>query len=362
MRELSENERELLAIVWRAGRMPRSDVNRHTRLAQQSVHRLLDGLREARMLSFGEAGIRGRGKPSPSVEIDGSHHTTVGLAINAEGMRYCVADLRGTPLVQGQLEAEPNDRPAVLAELERLLAGWRAGLLAGRNLIGMGLACQGYRTGPDDVFQPIKRLSSWRDVPLEALFRDRFGLPAFVENNASSSVVAEHFFGGGGGHDCFAYLSFNYGFGSGLMWQRRVFVGAHGNAGEMGPLFTEAQKPVRPALSGLIARLRAEGLQIATPAELARDFRPDWPGVRDWLEEIGPQMQLTVRALKAVADPGAIFFGGDAPAALRAMLIDVAGRGFGREASPSPLLLPSGIEGDASHLGAAFLPLHRQIY
>src|SRR5690606_29815013 len=92
LRDLSDNEREVLAIVWRAGRLPRADVARHTRLAQQSVHRILQGLSDERFLRFGEPEIRGRGQPSPTVEIDPSYFTTVGVAINSEAVRYCLAD------------------------------------------------------------------------------------------------------------------------------------------------------------------------------------------------------------------------------------------------------------------------------
>ena len=362
MVDLSENERELLSIVWSRGPLARSEIVTHTKLTQQSVHRLLEGLREKRLLSFGEAEIRGRGKPSPMVAIDTASHVSAGIAINGNEIRYCIADLKGTPLEQRVLTADPNDRDAVIERLHAEILHWRQSQPGALPLIGIGVAVQGYRTGPGDQFHPTRRLSNWRGIPIEALIRDRFGVPTFVENNASSSATAEHFLGGGSAYDCFAYLSFNYGFGVGLMSQRRVFLGQHGNAGEIGPLFTEEQKPHRPALNGLITRLNENGVPIGSLDQLVREFRADWPGIESWLQEIRPLMQLTIRALKAIADPGAIFFGGDAPPELRARLIEVASSAFGRELSPNPKLLPSGIEGDAAHLGAAFLPLHKQLY
>lgn len=366
LRTLSENEREVLAIIWRAGSIARSDVARHTRLAQQSVHRILQGLVEERLLRFGEPEIRGRGQPSPTVEIDPSYFTTVGIAINSEGVRYCLADLRGKLLLHGELEAHPSDREAVLSALEQRFDCWHSTLLQDRRLLGLGVSLQGYRTsaptGRTDRLQPSRRLSIWRETPPLALFEARFGLPCFTENNATSSAVAEHFLGHGSNYDCFAYLSFNQGFGGGLMFQRNVFLGHHGNAGEIGTLFTDAQKPLRPALIGLMERQRAAGMRIETMRDFLRHFSPDDPVVKNWLTEITPQLQLAIRALKAVADPGAIFFGGDAPQALRQMLIEAAKTSFGSENSPNPQLLLSGIEGDAAHLGAAYLPLHRTIY
>ena len=116
MVDLSENERELLSIVWSRGPLARSEIVTHTKLTQQSVHRLLEGLREKRLLSFGEAEIRGRGKPSPMVAIDTASHVSAGIAINGNEIRYCIADLKGTPLEQRVLTAEAVMPDAVVTQ------------------------------------------------------------------------------------------------------------------------------------------------------------------------------------------------------------------------------------------------------
>ena len=106
-------------------------------------------------------------------------------------------------------------------------------------------------------------------------------------------------------------------------------------------------------------RLRTSATRAqAPPRPDPAQTDPNWPGISDWIKECGPQLREILAAIKAIVDPNAIFFGGDAPPELRRMLIAEAEGAFVRTGTPNPALLESHIEGDAAHLGAAFLPLH----
>ncbi len=187
---------------------------------------------------------------------------------------------------------------------------------------------------------------------------------SFVENNATSAAIAELFCGGGKKHRCFGYLSFNHGFGCGIIWNDEPVFGGHGNAGEISSIFLDDEAPHRPALGELLNRLSDRG-QDLTFQRLLDAFDPTWPGVADWIEEVKPNLDLVIRGLSAILDPNAIFFGGKAPAELRKLLIDACGPAdqdrFGAT-KPYPELLPSEIRGDAATLGAAMLPLQKIVF
>jgi predicted NBD/HSP70 family sugar kinase len=178
----------------------------------------------------------------------------------------------------------------------------------------------------------------------------------FTENNATCSAAAEYYLGVGAGQKDLAYLSFNYGFGVGFFFDGDTHIGARGNAGEITSIFLPEEKDSRPALGKLAERLNQSLDQVIA------GFVPNSPVVHQWLEDTRPQLRLALRAINAVADPGIIVFGGEAPEALRALLIEQAEGTFDAYRTPSPTLLSSKLSGDAAHLGAAFLPLHELIY
>lgn len=353
--DLSDNERQLLTIIRRAGSLPRSEVSRHSPLAQQSVHRLLDGLCDAGLIVFGDAEIRGRGKPSPSVTLNERTFASIGLSLTAEAVRYSLVSLSGAPLAEGVLAEDPSDREAILKRLEALYADWSKDLLRGRNLVGLGLAVQGEKRG-GHVFRTSGALAAWDHLPLGDVFGERLGLPVHSERAASCSALAEGFATG----TCLAYLCFSREFSCGLLVGNRLFQGGQGRALALHSLFA-LEPGFSPDLSELVQRLRrgeAGGVAVAdlSLAEL------DSPALQRWLDDVTPRLRLAVMALQAVVDPSLICFGGDAPHYLRQRLLATIEASLASLPGTKPKLALSQFKGNAAHLGAALLPLHHRIY
>ncbi|WP_419910570.1 ROK family transcriptional regulator [Hoeflea sp.] len=362
---LSDSERNVMNVVRRHGSISRADMTEFTDLSQQSVHRLVENLLQARLLRTRKAIVKGRGKPSPQITLDTSSTTSVGVSIGTKVIEYVAVDLAGEEVCRGRLAAPPNDCEAVLSELTQLVSKLKLeGPLSKRRIIGVGIAVQGFRTTRHNRFTTPMPIDNWSRVAIDEMFEERLSCASFVENNATSAAIAELYCGGGKRHRCFGYLAFNLGFGSGVIWNEKPIFGGHGNAGEISSIFVKEEARRRPALGELLMRLSDRGLDI-TFQRLLDEFDPNWDGIEEWIAEVKPSLDLSVRALSAVLDPNAIYFGGEAPVALRRMLIEACDPPepdrFG-EPKPYPELLLSEIEGDAATLGAAMLPLQQVIY
>jgi len=360
--KLSKSEREILARLFESGPILRAALSEQTSLSQQSVHRLLEGLKGSGFVRFGEPVVSGRGKPSPTVEIDPDRYVTVGLSVTTEAVSVSVLNLSGGVVLQGTIDARPNDPDAVVAALGRDLTHRYHGALDGREVVGIGVAMQGYRTGDFQRFTVPVKLNRWTGLPIAQMFADQTRLPVHVENNATASAIAEHYLGAGRNHDCIVYLSFNYGFGGGTVVKGAPLIGERGNAGELSDLFDAAEMAHRPALGELLKRLQDGGHSLSSVAELVARFDPSTPEVQEWIEEVRPRLRLIVHALKVILDPGMICFGGEAPPALRRGLIDAVQGDLGAGQTPDPILIESAIAGDAAQYGAAFLPLYDLIF
>ncbi|SNY91660.1 Sugar kinase of the NBD/HSP70 family, may contain an N-terminal HTH domain [Cohaesibacter sp. ES.047] len=359
---LSQSERKIMSTIKHSGPMARSEITRETELAQQTVHRIVDSLEQRGYLKFGEAVIAGRGKPSPTVSIHPDNFASIGLSISTDHVRLCLLDLSGNPLAQEtELLAASNPEQAVNLVRQKMDA-WHKQGIGNRSIVGIGISMQGFRTGPNDQFQPPELLSTWQSLPLEAYFGSALDLPAFAENNSTASAVAEYYLGAGSDCDTLAYLSFNHGFGAGIYSGNRPFLGGNGNAGEIGALFLSDELNRRPALSELLRALNAKGHALNGVMDLTSRFDAEWPAVADWLEAVKPQLQLALRALQATVDPQAIFFGGEAPDDLRHMLMETSVGAFRDKRLPRPALIVSALQGDPAHLGAGLLPLRELVF
>lgn len=362
---LNGNERLVLDVVRRHDGISRSAITAHTRLTQQSVHRLVEALTTRGFLRVGQSVISGRGQPSKAITINPQAVFSLGVSVNTDTIRLSLVDLECREIASQVVPANPIERQASLFAI-RAAAGR---ILAENNIpedrvLGVGVAISGFKKSNPGEFITSIPLEEWSNAPLPELFETALDMPVWVENNATAGAVGESLVGAGKHHNCFAYLSFNYGFGGGIINDGQAIMGGWGNAGELSDIFTPDQMKHRPALGELLDRLLARGVQVETVADLCARFDPNWPGVSDWIEEVSPQLNIVIRSIRAILDPTAVVFGGEAPEQLRRLLIDACNLSakdrYGRK-RPLPQFIPSTIAGDPSTFGAAVIPLKDRV-
>jgi len=97
--------------------------------------------------------------------------------------------------------------------------------------IGIGAPNANYRTGMLDNPPNLKWGSS---VDLAGLFRQAFGLPVAVTNDANAAALGEMAYGAAQGMEHFMVVTLGTGVGSGIVVNGEVLYGADGFAGEIG--------------------------------------------------------------------------------------------------------------------------------
>jgi len=359
----TENERLILDIVRRHGPIARALITAHTNLTQQSVHRLVEALM-SRGLLRAAAPLKGtRGQPSPTIELVKDAAYSVGISINTDSAILSLADFGCNIIAQETLGMVPSDRLMTLAALSLSLQSLleRHGIPRER-LAGLGFAMSGFFVLDDHVFNAPEPLRDWSLIDLRPELEEIFLLPAWLENNATTGAIGESLCGVGLWCPSFAYLSFNYGFGGGLVLDGKPYLGFHGNAGEFSVIYTPDESPRRPALQYLITTLRENGISIASIEELRQNFDPLWPGVEDWLEDAMPMLDRLIATLIGVLDPQTIVFGGQLPPELGRMMMSRVSMPSRRHhrygvAPGEARLVLSETKGDAAAIGAALLPL-----
>lgn len=363
---LSDNERLVLDLIRRSEPIRRSQLHARTPLTQPSVHRIVDGLIAKGLVTIGRLVAQGPGKPSPELLLDRSHAYSVGVSVNTDAITLCLADIACEPVDQVRIAGRSHDRATALdliaTEARRMLDDQGA---TEQQLVGVCLALPAFFVAPD-VMNPPQPLHDWGLIDLRAELSRRFAASCYLENNATTGAIGESLVGVGRWAPNLVYLSFNYGFGGGVIIDGRPYVGAHGNAMEIGRLFTDDELSSRPALGLLLEHLDRHGVHVATVDELAERFDPTWEGVGSWVDASLPVLNRAIWAASAVVDPDAIVFGGEIPDALARLLIDrvephaTQHYRYGRRI-PVPALVPSEVPDVGAALGAALVPLKAQL-
>ncbi|ACT06935.1 ROK family protein [Dickeya chrysanthemi Ech1591] len=363
---ITVNERLVLDIVRRHRCIMRSAVSPQTNLTQPSVHRIIDNLLDRGLLRLGESIVHGRGKPSPALELAPSARYSIGISVNTDTLAFCLCDFSCQVLHEETLDLPPDDRTRAMFTLKtRIRKALQQYAIPAQAVVGVGFAIAGYLMEEKRLFNAPEPLHDWSLVDLKSELETLFDLEVWTENNATTGAIGESVLGAGLHYPTFGYLSFNYGFGAGLILNGQPFCGSFGNAGEISRIYTEQEFPSRPALGELLKRLNARGINIRQVSALRQQFDPQWPGVHEWVDEVKPYLNRAIDALRAVVDPAAIVFGGELPVALGEMLLSVPPTQqpprYG-QAARYPRLLLSKIQYDPAVIGAALMPFKARYF
>jgi predicted NBD/HSP70 family sugar kinase len=267
----------VLGLVHRTGAASRSQITKLTGLNRSTVAALVGELVELHLVVEKNPEATNRvGRPSPVVT---PHPRTVAIAVNPEldAVTIGIVGLGARVVRRVRREVDhpvtPEETAAIVAEVIADLADD----LAGRHVIGIGLAVPGLVRSRDDTVRWAPHLT-WTDSAIVPLIEAATGYPARAGNDASLGGWAEHLFGAGHGIDDLIYLNGGAsGIGGGVIVAGTALGGHGGYAGEFGqnrPGFTDPADRRTPngTLEDEVSRARlfgALGMQGGDEAALA---------------------------------------------------------------------------------------------
>ncbi len=112
------------------------------------------------------------------------------------------------------------------------------------NLAAVGISCGSPLDAVHGVVQTPPNLPLWKDVPIAQWAQERWGVPAFLQNDADACALAEWQYGAGRGTRNMIFLTFGTGMGAGLILDGRLYSGTLGMGGEIGHIRLADQGPV----------------------------------------------------------------------------------------------------------------------
>ena len=362
--QLTEQQKRIVLQLRIRGEAPRVHLARAlgvngaamTRLTQQLI-----ALGVVKELVANESHARGR--PMVPLAISGDGGWAVGATVQPGWMELVLVDFLGRPLVH---DSQPFDSPDPLVfarTLDRRLRVLAAehGFMRGKFL-GLGVAVPGYTLhGDRDRHVVVPWLAAWNDVPLAQMLGDALAMPVWIENDGAAAVLAEYYQTDIiGRYRSVLVLFLGHGVGGGVIAERDLFLGEHGNAGEIGRLFP-AGKP-RPSGIDLIQTLRSAGVAIDSLSDVTPLLTSHAPLIADWIERVTEQVEYAIISGTAWLDPGAIVISGALPQSiLRTLATRLAAINETRDASyrgTIPTIRASSIGSLAVVIGAAMVPIH----
>ena len=170
------------------------------------------------------------------------------VGVDVGGTKTAVVLAQQPPVVLGRAEFATLPAEGPQYALDRIVAAINDLLIQHgyprEAIAAIGVSCGSPLDRVRGIVQAPPNLPTWIDVPICRLLSECFAVPCRLENDANAGAVAEHRFGAGVGADHMLFLTLGTGLGAGIIAAGRLYLGAQGDAGEIGHVRLSPTGPV----------------------------------------------------------------------------------------------------------------------
>jgi len=257
----------VLQVLRQGGPVSRVEIAAATGLTPATISNVVATLIDCGIVREAGFGRSNGGRPPVLLEFDPKAFYLAGVDLGVSKIIAVVTDLQGG--VVSRVRADLDIRAGTQGIVDRMFdamskAFSQAGM--GSRVAGIGISVPGLTDPANGVSVFAPNIPSWYNVPIVDLFKRRFGLPSWVENDARAMTLGEARFGAGRGRRNLIGVNVGRGVGAGLILNGQLYRGQRGGAGEIGHTTIDPDGPVCPCGNNGCLEVLASGPAIAAAA------------------------------------------------------------------------------------------------
>ncbi|MGH9395530.1 MAG: ROK family protein [Terriglobia bacterium] len=243
----SQRDKQVIeAVVRRFGPLSRSEIHDFTSLQQSEISRLVRELLDEQKLIEAGRGENPMGRKQVLLRFNEDHQFIVGVGFDDETVLASVMNL--FPRMKSEVQETTEMRAGSEGLVKQLVScAHRAMEEAGvgpTELAGIGVAGSGLIDSRRGRFLMSSTVDILKDVPLQAIFEEAFGVPTVLENLTRAKTVGERRLGAGGMAEDMILVEYGRtGIGAGIVLNGKLVHGSGFAAGEFGHTHIMADGP-----------------------------------------------------------------------------------------------------------------------
>lgn len=315
---------EILAILRDGQARTRRELAVLTGQARTTVGQRLTVLADAGLVRESDEATATRGRPSAAFEFDADGKLVLAIDLGANHVSYGVTNLHGDVLASRTAAVRVGVGPEVVMRLvftgvDELLSD---PAFADHELLAVGMGVPG--PVDQDSGRPTSPpiMPGWDGYDVRRALSDRYGCPAFVDNDANVLALGERSFAWPEVTDLM-YVKVATGIGAGIVSGGRLLHGAQGAAGDLGHVHCAAagdracrcgNRGCLESLAGgmsIATTLTAQGVPANSPSDIVALVRAGNLEAVHALREAGRALGDVLAACTALLNPRVIAIGGE---------------------------------------------------
>jgi N-acetylglucosamine repressor len=229
------NMSAILKLLRERGTLARADLAKELGMTRNTASNIVTDLLQAGLVVETEFRRVGAGRPGLLLELAHNGGFAIGAEIDINRIIVIVVDFKGKMLWEESARTSPtqaqNETIATAEQLVQNALDWGKG--EGLKPLGIGLGLAGLVDSENGSLTYAPTLG-WKDVPLKALWEEKFEATVHIDNEANTSALGYHAYADRSNARNLAYLSIGVGMAAGLMLDGHLFHGSSGFAGQAG--------------------------------------------------------------------------------------------------------------------------------
>jgi predicted NBD/HSP70 family sugar kinase len=315
------NQARVLRLLKDRGNLSRAELARCLNLTRTTLTFVTSALIETGLVTEGgESSVaQATGRPGTALRLNPDGAFFLGAEIAAEHIHLILINLEGTILCRETAKLHSRNPESVCEQVVQMVQSVWSRRLAGSNrLRGVGVTVSAL-VNADGVIR-IAPTFSWHRVDMRGALKAKLNIPVFVDNDANGAALAELSFGKRAGQSDLCLLFLDVGVGAGLVFNRKLFRGSEGLAGEIGHLTLDPAKNVQAeekgaietqlGRDGLLASYRRIGGRAKTLEAFLQDLRKKKPSAQEAVRVWGEWLTLAIKNLADLFNPQLVVLAG----------------------------------------------------
>ncbi len=171
-----------------------------------------------------------------------SEKYAVGVDLGGTNVKIGIVSKKGKIIKKTSLESFAEDGPdKVISQIEKGVKG----ILAKNKLKiqGIGIGSPGTVSTKRGTVENPPNFPGWEKVNLGKILEKKFKMHIHVENDANAAAIGEMIFGAGKKIESFIMVTLGTGVGGGIIFNKKLFRGEYGAAGEIGHMSIDYNGP-----------------------------------------------------------------------------------------------------------------------
>ncbi|MCU1489927.1 MAG: hypothetical protein JWM85_1332 [Acidimicrobiaceae bacterium] len=214
----------------------RREIAVHTGLSASIVARRVDELISLGLVDDSEHTLSTGGRAPRRLRIRGESGGILAVDVGVSGLKVARSDMAGRILHQREasldIDVEPEEALAHIVSLMDEVVGATAE--AGSDILGIGMGLPGPVAFDEGVAVAPPLMPAWDGYPVRSYLEDRYGVPAWIDNDVNVMALGE--VRAGGLKECRVGIAVKVGtgIGAGVTVDGTILRGAEGCAGDVG--------------------------------------------------------------------------------------------------------------------------------